>query len=172
MSRRELAAAGITDPALVRSYEACRRLNAAHGKTYYLATLLLPSIALTLIFSAIAFCIALATDDTLKGLALAIGVWMLCDIVYDGVVMAILAALADYPLERPMLAMTLANPVDLARVSVLLELDVSALMGYTGAVFQQFLGGSTGTLVAASALALWVAAPIAIGVRRFTRKDF
>ena len=42
MSRRELAAAGITDPALVRSYEACRRLNAAHGKTYYLATLLLP----------------------------------------------------------------------------------------------------------------------------------
>lgn len=42
MSRRELAAAGITDPALVRSYEACRRLNVAHGKTYYLATLLLP----------------------------------------------------------------------------------------------------------------------------------
>ena len=42
MSRRELAAAGIIDPALVRSYEACRRLNASHGKTYYLATLLLP----------------------------------------------------------------------------------------------------------------------------------
>jgi phytoene synthase len=42
MSRRELDAAGITDPALRRSYEACRRLNAAHGRTYYLATLLLP----------------------------------------------------------------------------------------------------------------------------------
>lgn len=42
MSRRELAAAGITDEALRASYEACRRLNAAHGKTYYLATLLLP----------------------------------------------------------------------------------------------------------------------------------
>lgn len=42
MSRRELAAAGITDPELVRSYQACRQLNAAHGKTYYLATLLLP----------------------------------------------------------------------------------------------------------------------------------
>jgi phytoene synthase len=42
MSRRELDAAGITDPALRASYEACRRLNAAHGKTYYLATLLLP----------------------------------------------------------------------------------------------------------------------------------
>jgi phytoene synthase len=42
VSRSELDAAGITDPALRASYEACRRLNAAHGKTYYLATLLLP----------------------------------------------------------------------------------------------------------------------------------
>ena len=42
MSARELDAAGITDPALRASYERCRRLNAAHGKTYYLATLLLP----------------------------------------------------------------------------------------------------------------------------------
>lgn len=42
MSRRELDRAGITDPALRRSYELCRELNAQHGKTYYLATLLLP----------------------------------------------------------------------------------------------------------------------------------
>lgn len=42
MSRRELDAAGIRDPALRASYGACRRLNAAHGRTYYLATLLLP----------------------------------------------------------------------------------------------------------------------------------
>jgi phytoene synthase len=41
--RRELDAAGITDPTLRASYEQCRRLNAAHGKTYYLATLLLPA---------------------------------------------------------------------------------------------------------------------------------
>jgi len=39
---RELTAAGIRDPALRESYERCRRLNAQHGKTYYLATLLLP----------------------------------------------------------------------------------------------------------------------------------
>ena len=42
MSARELDAAGITDPGLRSSYERCRRLNAAHGRTYYLATLLLP----------------------------------------------------------------------------------------------------------------------------------
>jgi 15-cis-phytoene synthase len=42
VSRRELDAAGITDPALRESYERCRRVNASHGRTYYLATLLLP----------------------------------------------------------------------------------------------------------------------------------
>ena len=38
----ELTAAGILDPALRKSYAECKKLNAQHGKTYYLATLLLP----------------------------------------------------------------------------------------------------------------------------------
>ena len=42
MSARDLDAAGITDPRLRASYETCRVLNKEHGKTYYLATLMLP----------------------------------------------------------------------------------------------------------------------------------
>lgn len=42
MTDRELDAAGITDPALREAYTRCRRLNARHGKTYFLATRLLP----------------------------------------------------------------------------------------------------------------------------------
>ena len=42
MSRRELDAAGITDPQMRAAYEACRELHAHHGRTYYLATRLLP----------------------------------------------------------------------------------------------------------------------------------
>ncbi|MFE5613639.1 phytoene/squalene synthase family protein [Streptomyces sp. NPDC056524] len=42
MTRRELDAAGITDPALRAAYARCRRLNARHGRTYFLATRLLP----------------------------------------------------------------------------------------------------------------------------------
>ncbi|WP_280511448.1 phytoene/squalene synthase family protein [Nocardia farcinica] len=42
MTRRELDAAGITDPALRHAYTRCRALNAAHGRTYFLATRLLP----------------------------------------------------------------------------------------------------------------------------------
>lgn len=43
MSRRELDAAGITAPALRAAYDRCRRLNARHGRTYFLATRLLPA---------------------------------------------------------------------------------------------------------------------------------
>ncbi|WP_404961684.1 phytoene/squalene synthase family protein [Streptomyces sp. 147326] len=43
MTRRELDAAAITDPALRAAFARCRRLNAQHGKTYFLATRLLPA---------------------------------------------------------------------------------------------------------------------------------
>ena len=43
MTRRELDAAAITDPALRAAFGRCRRLNARHGKTYFLATRLLPA---------------------------------------------------------------------------------------------------------------------------------
>lgn len=43
MSQRVFARLGIDDPALRRSYLTCRTLNSVHGKTYYLATLLLPA---------------------------------------------------------------------------------------------------------------------------------
>ncbi|MFF7237877.1 phytoene/squalene synthase family protein [Streptomyces collinus] len=42
MTARELDAAGITEPLLRDAYTHCRRLNARHGRTYFLATRLLP----------------------------------------------------------------------------------------------------------------------------------
>jgi Cu-processing system permease protein len=71
-----------------------------------------------------------------------------------------------------MLVLTLANPIDLARITLLLQLDVSALMGYTGAVVQQLLGGTVGSLLVVSALLLWIVAPVWLGLRTFATKDF
>jgi Cu-processing system permease protein len=79
--------------------------------------------------------------------------------------------LADYPLEPVMLGAMLANPIDLSRLLLLVRLDGSALLGYTGALFQRFVGG-TGILAAAGAVALWVVVPALIGARRFHNKDF
>jgi phytoene synthase len=42
MTARELDAAGIFQPALRAAYAHCRELNARHGRTYFLATRLLP----------------------------------------------------------------------------------------------------------------------------------
>lgn len=127
--------------------------------------------ALSAIFTAIAAVIAYAIEDRVKGLATAIGVWILLAIIYDGLVLIAAVQFSQYPLERPMLAAMIANPIDLSRVLLTVQLDGAALMGYTGAVFQRFFGGM-GALVAALAVVFWVAVPALAGARLFNRKDF
>ena len=127
---------------------------------------------LSLTFAALAMWIALRTDDRLKGVGLALGAWLVTTVVYDGVVLAIAAAFGDWPLEKPLLALMLANPVDLPRVLVLTQLDVSALMGYTGALFQHAFGTGVGTGVAVAALLAWCVAPFGLAARRFRLRDF
>jgi Cu-processing system permease protein len=129
-------------------------------------------VALTFIFAAFAALIAARIDDRVKGIGAAIGVWLTLTILYDGLVMIGLMMFADYPLERPALAAMMANPIDLARVLILLRLDVSALMGYTGAVFERFFGSTGGALLASMALVMWTGVPLLLGARRFQRKDF
>jgi Cu-processing system permease protein len=134
--------------------------------------LIATGVALTLVFVGLAFVIALACHDRTAGLALAILVWLGASVLYDGVVLLAVALFRDYPLERPLVAGMLANPVDLARVLLLLQFDLSALAGYTGAVFERFFGSAQGSLWSATALALWIAMPFAIGARQFAHKDF
>jgi len=128
--------------------------------------------ALTLAFTAIAFVIALGVEDRLRGVGIALGVWLLATVAYDGVVLTVVALFSDHPIERPLLALMFANPVDLGRVLLLLRLDVSALMGYTGAVFARFFGTAGGAAAAAAGLVFWIVAPTAVAALRFKRKDF
>ena len=92
--------------------------------------------------------------------------------VANAAVVFVAMAWADYPLEVPLLGLTLANPVDLARVLLLLQLDSAALLGYTGAVFERFFGSALGAAVSTTALLAWCAAPLGLAGRRFHRKDF
>jgi Cu-processing system permease protein len=137
-----------------------------------LLTLLVLGVVLTSVFTAIAFWIAIRAEDRLRGLGMALGVWLLLGLLYDGVVLFVVAMFGDYPIERPLLAITFANPIDLGRMLMLLQLDVAALMGYTGAVFQRFFAGTSGIALASAALAGWVLIPLALGARLFRRKDF
>ena len=106
--------------------------------------LLLVGAALTFAFTAIGFCIALRAEDRLRGVAFALGVWLLVSVPTTALVLIAVALFSDYPIERPLLALMFANPVDLGRVLLLMRLDTSALLGYTGAVFERFFAGSRG----------------------------
>lgn len=137
-----------------------------------LAFLAVAGVLLTAAFTALALLIGLMTDDRLRGMALALGTWFALTIGYDGAVLAVVATLGDWPLERPMLAMMLANPVDAARVLVLTALDAPALLGYTGALFRRVFGTATGPIIAIAMLAAWCAVPALLARRRFIRRDF
>ena len=134
--------------------------------------MLVAGVVLTFVFAGLATLIAVRCEDRLRGLGVAIAVWLLLTVVYDGFVLLVLAVFSDYPLERLTLGMMMTNPIDLARIALLLRFDGAALLGYTGAVFLNFFGGGAGLAVAAAALALWVALPVGFAGRVFQRKDF
>jgi Cu-processing system permease protein len=143
-----------------------------HEAAVPVAVLLGTGLALSLIFTGLAFVIALRCQDRAAGLAMAILAWLGSSVLYDGVVLLLVIAFRDYPLEPSLIAAMVLNPVDLARVLLLLQFDLGALAGYTGAVFARFFGTGQGSVAAAAALGLWMAAPFALGLRQFARKDF
>lgn len=130
-------------------------------------------VILTLLFTGIGFWLGLKFfEDRVKGLGFALVSWLFLAVLYDGLVLLAIFMLGNYPLEKPMLALTMLNPIDLARITVLLEFDISALMGYTGAVFSRFFGSMAGVSMALSTLLLWIAIPLWSGVNLFNKKDF
>jgi Cu-processing system permease protein len=146
--------------------------GAATAQPGTFAALLLTGVALTFIFTALAFLIVARTEDRIKGLGIAVAAWLFLAVLYDGIVLLVVSIMADHPIERPLLALMLANPMDLARVALLLQFDVAALLGYTGAVMQKFFGRSIGIAATSLAIVVWVVAPLLAGMRAFQKKDF
>jgi Cu-processing system permease protein len=134
--------------------------------------LLAVGVLLTLVFTAFALCVSVLIEDRARGLGAALVVWLLTTLVYDGLILLVATAWSDYPLEGPLLVMTFLNPVDLARVLLLLSFDISALMGYTGATYERFFHGGGGSLLAFGMLLVCAGVPLLFGLRWFRRKDF
>jgi Cu-processing system permease protein len=126
---------------------------------------------LNLVFSALGLLSFVIAKDKAKGIGIAILLWIYFSLLYDGLILLGLYTFADYPIENYITFVVLLNPVDLARIGVLIQLDVAALMGYTGAVFRNFFQGSTGILLTAFSLLLWVIMPVLTANRIFKRKD-
>ncbi|MEO5790085.1 ABC transporter permease [Gelidibacter sp.] len=134
--------------------------------------LLITGTFLTFIFTALAFNIALSNENRIKGFGYAILLWLFLAIIYDGVFLMSLIIFSDYPLDKLSLVGTMLNPIDLSRTLILLKLDISALLGYTGAVFKQFFGTNLGLIVSFVALTLWVVLPVLRITSKAKKKDF
>jgi len=134
--------------------------------------LLITGTFLTFIFTALAFNIALSNENRIKGFGYAILLWLFLAIIYDGIFLMSLVLFEDYPLDKLSLIGTMLNPIDLSRTLILLKLDISALLGYTGAVFKQFFGTNFGLIVSLIMLSLWVVFPVLRIVFKAKKKDF
>lgn len=128
-------------------------------------------VLLTFVFVAIAFLGAVCTRDKARGMGVALLLWFFFALIFDGIVLFILFYFQDYPLEKVTIAMVALNPIDLARTIVLLQMDVSALMGMTGAIMQEFLGSALGIGYSIGVLLVWVIVPLGLALLVFRRKD-
>lgn len=134
--------------------------------------LLMNGTFLTLIFTALSFNLALMHENRIKGFGYAILVWLFLAVIYDGLFLMSLIVFEEYPLDTFSLVATMFNPVDLSRTLILLKLDISALLGYTGAVFKNFFGTNLGFIISMTALLLWTILPVWRLSYLSKRKDF
>lgn len=127
--------------------------------------------SLTLVFTSIAFFASVSARDKAKGIGFVLLLWFYFTLIYDGIVLLILFSFSDYPLEKFTLVISALNPVDLGRIFIMLKMDISALMGYTGALYKDFFGSGTGLLFTISIMLLWIVIPLWLAIKKFKKKD-
>ncbi|HJV19882.1 MAG TPA: ABC transporter permease subunit [Sediminibacterium sp.] len=126
---------------------------------------------LSVIFVSVALLAAVKTRDKAKGIGAAILLWLYFSLLFDGFILFLLFQFSDYPIEKIMVGVSMLNPIDLGRILILLKMDISAMMGYTGAIFKDFFGTGTGMSLSFLVLVAWVILPLTLSVRNFKRKD-
>ena len=127
--------------------------------------------SVTLVFISLGFVASIVSRDKAKGIGIAILMWLYFALLFDGLVLFLLFQFAEYPIEKPMVILSIFSPLDLARINILMQMDAAALMGYTGAVFKQYFGSGLGLYITGFAMLLWVIVPLFISTRIFKRRD-
>lgn len=123
------------------------------------------------IFTSLAMMSSIIAKDKARGIGVSIMIWLFLSLIYDGLLLFFMFQFSDYPIEKLMVLFSSLNPIDLARIQMLLQIDVSALMGYTGAIFKKFFGNFYGYLITVGLLMVWIIVPYLISLRKFNKKD-
>jgi Cu-processing system permease protein len=133
--------------------------------------LLLVGCMLTLVFTALAFFASVKSKDKARGIGAALLMWFYFALIYDGLVLIILFGFSDYPMEKVTLLLSSLNPIDLGRIYLMLQMDISALMGYTGATYKDFFGSNLGLVYTLGIMFVWMTVPVLMAIRSFHKKD-
>jgi|SRR5690554_5134783 len=123
------------------------------------------------IFVGLALFISTKVNDKVRGIGLVLILWAFFAFLFDGLLILIMYQFGAYPIEKLILLLTFLNPIDISRISVIMQTDASAMMGLSGAVFVDFFGSMKGLLISFSALLLWVIVMYAGAVRNFGKSD-
>lgn len=134
-------------------------------------SLIISGVLLNIVFVSLAFLASVLTRDKAKAIGVALLFWFYFSLIYDGALLWIIYSFQDYPIEKMTLGLISLNPIDLARIIMILKLDISALMGYTGAFYKDFFGSQTGILFSTTILGLWILLPVGFAMRVFAGKD-
>jgi len=134
-------------------------------------SLLFTGISLTLVFTSLAFLTSVRSRDKARGIGFSLLLWFYFALIYDGLILMILFTFSDYPLEKTTLVLSALNPIDLGRISIMLKMVVSALMGYTGALYKDFFGSGMGILFTMGIMLFWIVAPLWWALQIFKKKD-
>ncbi|RCU43084.1 ABC transporter permease [Chryseobacterium lacus] len=134
-------------------------------------SLIITGCFLSVIFTSLAMLAAIFSRDRAKGIGIAIFLWIFFAIIYDGILLVLIFQFADYPIEGIMATLTAINPIGLSRIFVLLQLDVAAMLGYAGAVFQQVFGSGGGMGISLVILSAWAIVPFVWSLIKFNKKN-
>jgi len=130
------------------------------------------SLLLALVFTGISVLISLLSGRTQLSVGIALGVWILFEVVYGVVMLGTTLYLTPDALQIVLIGGLLGNPIDTVRVLSLLQVGGVHLFGPGGATLIKM----TGSVAGASALglvgiSLWAVVPVVLAMRVFRRQD-
>lgn len=126
---------------------------------------------LIVICTAIALFVCSMTNDKARAMGIVLMLFVFFAFLFDGILLYLMYQFSDYPIETVILAITFFNPIVIARTTVIMGTEASAMLGLSGAVFSNFFGSVLGIIVSLATLILWGVFPYIFARRRFDRKD-
>lgn len=143
--------------------------NSEGAETLFI--LLLLGVGLSFIFVSFSFFLANLSNRKEMVFGLVLSLWFYFFILHDLIMFGIVVSFGDYPLEWLILIMSALNPIDISRVVITLHMDLSSLMGASGALVHDFFGGIRGMGLGMFMLFLWFIFPLFFGLQLFKKRN-